>query len=346
MGHAITVVGAGVIGLWQALVLARRGHRVRVFETSARPFSHAASAYAGTLLAPDSEFPATQSAARVFAREGLRQWCESFDCVHQQGSLVVANDIGDLTNLANQSEHFQPLTGEDISALEPDLGTKFAHGLMFENEAHVETDVALHALLGAVRAAGVEIRCGMPARQPPKRSPDHIVVDCRGLAAQDVLDDLRGVRGERVVLKTDAITLKRPVRLLHLRQPIYVVPWGDGHFMVGATMIESADQSEVSVKSALDLLAMAYHLHPAFGEAEIVSMGAGVRPAFPDNLPRVTADPSSQLIFVNGAYRHGFLLAPVLAEVTANFLDGRTEHPWLTVDSTLAARNETAKVYS
>ena len=34
-GHAITVVGAGITGLWQALTLARRGHRVRLIERAA-----------------------------------------------------------------------------------------------------------------------------------------------------------------------------------------------------------------------------------------------------------------------------------------------------------------------
>ncbi|MES0404119.1 MAG: FAD-dependent oxidoreductase, partial [Hyphomicrobium sp.] len=31
---SIIVVGAGVFGLWQALTLARRGHRVRLVEAS------------------------------------------------------------------------------------------------------------------------------------------------------------------------------------------------------------------------------------------------------------------------------------------------------------------------
>ena len=69
--------------------------------------------------------------------------------------------------------------------------------------------------------------------------------------------------------------------------PLYVVPWGDGRYMVGATVIESDDAGPVTVRSALELLGSAYALHPAFAEAEIVEMGAGVRPAFADNVPKI-----------------------------------------------------------
>jgi glycine oxidase len=40
-----------------------------------------------------------------------------------------------------------------------------------------------------------------------------------------------------------------------------------------------------------------------------------VRPAYPDNEPRIEA--RGDRIFVNGFYRHGFLLAPAFAERAA-----------------------------
>jgi glycine oxidase len=50
--RTITVAGAGIVGLWQALVLARRGLRVRLLERSAERFALAASTLAGAMLAP------------------------------------------------------------------------------------------------------------------------------------------------------------------------------------------------------------------------------------------------------------------------------------------------------
>ena len=92
--------------------------------------------------------------------------------------------------------------------------------------------------------------------------------------------------------------------------------------MIGATSIEREDDG-VSVRSALELLSAAYAVHPAFGEARIVEIGSGLRPAFPDNLPRIAID--NQRIAVNGLYRHGFLLAPALAELTLGYVAARRD---------------------
>lgn len=330
MTKQITILGAGVVGLWQALLLARQGKSdIQIRETSSEPFARAASAYAGTMLAPDCEFPNVQSEFRPLAREGLQHWVETFDDIPQRGSLVIANDGADIQDFANQSENYQTLSRAEITDLEPDLGTRFAFGLYYKDEAHLETDIALHKLLKAVQDLGVAVSFGVSDAPYVAQSQDETIIDCRGFAAKDTLDDLRGVRGERVILKTDAIHLTRPIRLLHLRQPIYVVPWGNNRFMVGATMVESEDESAITVRSALDLLAMAYQLNPAFGEAEVIDMGSGVRPAFPDNLPRIKVGENGRRIFVNGLYRHGYLLAPVLADITAAFLADGTGHPWL-----------------
>jgi glycine oxidase len=100
--------------------------------------------------------------------------------------------------------------------------------------------------------------------------------------------------------------------MLHPRFPLYVVPRGDGLFMLGATQIESDDRTR-RVRSVLELLSAAYALHPAFGDAELVEIGADARPAFPDNLPHLRR--RGETIYVNGLFRHGFLLAPALARM-------------------------------
>ena len=92
--------------------------------------------------------------------------------------------------------------------------------------------------------------------------------------------------------------------------------------MVGATVIESDAAGPITVRSILELLGAAYALHPAFGEAEIVEAGAGVRPAFSDNVPKIVV--RGRNIHVNGLYRHGFLLAPALAELVADYLENGT----------------------
>lgn len=116
-----------------------------------------------------------------------------------------------------------------------------------------------------------------------------------------------------VIVETSNVQLSGPVRLLHPRWPLYVIPRDGNCFMIGATAIESEDTG-VSVRSVLELLTAAYAVHPAFGEVRIVEIGTGLRSAFPDNLPRIAVN--NRNISVNGLYRHGFLLAPALAEMT------------------------------
>jgi glycine oxidase len=231
------------------------------------------------------------------------------------GCLVVAHgrDVGELVQLSRRTERFEWLDGGMIAALEPDLGGRFERALFFREEGHLDPRAAMAALAHRLEELGVPLRFGVSHTAVP--SPDHRIVNCTGLAARDVLDDLRGVKGEMVLLSTRDISLSRPVRVLHPRIPVYVVPRANGLFMVGATMIESDQATRISARSMLELLSAAYALHPAFGEAEIVEIGTGVRPAFPDNLPRIVWHDGT--LHVNGLFRHGFLLAPSLARMAA-----------------------------
>ena len=150
-------------------------------------------------------------------------------------------------------------------------------------------------------------------------------VDCTGAAQIGRLPTLRGVRGEMLLLETAEVRLSRPVRLLHPRHPIYIVPRESNRFMVGATMIESGDAGPVTARSLMELLNAAYALHPAFGEARLTESGAGIRPAYPDNLPRVSEE--NGILHVNGLYRHGFLLAPAMAGEVARRLLAADRQP-------------------
>ena len=345
----VAVIGAGVAGLACAVELAERGVSVEVFERSETLGASACSWQAGGMLAPWCE---RESAAPLIARlgeESIEWWAARFPGTVRRGSLVVAHgrDAGELRAFARKTERFERVDGARVAELEPALAGRFHEGLYFASEAHLDPRAALNALAARLDALRVPLRFGnefhehAESRDGESRdnahasahargsgvaagrgSRDSTVVDCRGLAARDVLADLRGVKGERVLLRQPELAFTRPVRILHPRVPAYVVPRGDGLFMVGATMIESDEPTRVTARSMLELLGAAYALHPAFGEAEVVETGTGVRPAFPDNLPRIRW--RDGVLYINGLYRHGFLLAPALARIAADaILTGR-----------------------
>jgi glycine oxidase len=319
----IAVRVGGVVGVWQALLLARHGHAVTLYERSAQPFAQACSPYAGAMLAPRCEEESAEPAIGELGRRGVALWREIYPGTVANGTLVVAlhRDRAELDRFARMTGGHQRLSPTELASTEPSLIDRFAGALIYKDEAHLAPDAALRFLLDSVIAEGVALRLG--ESEMPQGAD--LVIDCRGLAAKDDLPTLRGVRGERIVIRSREVKLARPVRLLHPRFPLYVVPWGDGLYMLGATVIESEETGAITLRSALDLLSAAYALDPAFAEAEIVKQGAGARPAFPDNRPRII--PRKGYIFVNGLYRHGFLLAPVLAELVAAFIETGATHP-------------------
>ncbi len=324
-GREITIAGAGILGLWQAITLARVGHRVTLIDKSADPFSSSASRHAGAMLAPDCEAESAPQLVRTFGHHGLALWRQTYPGVINNGTLVVvaARDKPDLVRFEKLTRGSDRLDGDGITKLEPDLADRFQSALVFKSEAHVATPDAMLFLLHEAQRLGVVTKFGTAFDQGVASV---LIIDCRGMGAKADLPLLRGVRGERLLIRTPEVSLSRPVRLLHPRYPLYAVPWGGGRTLIGATMIESEDDGPVTVRSALELLGAAYALHPAFGEAEILEIDAGVRPAFPDNVPRVHVRDRNH-IFVNGAYRHGFLLAPVLAEAVAAYIADGTPHP-------------------
>jgi glycine oxidase len=313
----VNVIGAGIAGAWQALMFARAGHVVRLFERDAPQMTLATSHWAGGMLAPWCE---AESAEPLILRLGTRSldlWREELPDTPFNGSLVVAHprDRADFERFARLTSGHRRLDAAAVTELEPSLDGRFRDALFFPDEGHVSPREVLPQLHARITAAGGQIEFGS------ERSPedvDGIVIDCRGLAARASQPDLRGVKGEMIIIETGEVALARPVRLLHPRWPLYVIPRGNNLFMLGATSLECEDD-RVSVRSALELLSAAYAVHPAFAEARIVEFGAGLRPAFPDHLPRIAID--GDRIGVNGLYRHGFLIAPALAELTLGYVE-------------------------
>jgi len=317
----VTVVGAGVAGLTTALELAERGAEVEVLDRGQRLGDGCCSWFAGGMLAPWCERESAEPLVATLGSESLGWWREHFAGTQTRGSLVVAQgrDSGELGRFASRTERFEWLDADGIAALEPDLAGRFDRALYFKEEAHLDPREALAALESRLTQLGVPVRYGVESSNV---RGSRTVVDCTGLAARAVLTDLRGVKGEMLYVRLPEVSLSRPVRVLHPRVPLYIVPRGGGLYMVGATTIESDQPTRISARSLLELLGAAYALHPAFGEAEIVEIGTGVRPAFADNLPRIRRRGGTT--YVNGLYRHGFLLGPALASRAAGaVLDGR-----------------------
>lgn len=318
MTTSVTIRGAGVVGLCVASELRARGVHVTLLDPAPGPGPQACSWWAGGMLAPFCEGYTAEEPVVRLGQEAADWWQTHGATVHRNGSLVItlARDRAELSQFARRTRGHEAVSGADLAGLEPLLGDRFDRALYFKDEAHINPRQSLSTLRARL------IKQGVIFEQTDEAPTARTVIDCRGLAARDALKDLRGVKGEMVILRAPELTLSRPIRLLHPRFPLYIVPRGDGVFMLGATQIESGERGRASVRSVMELLSAAYALHPAFGEAELLEIGTDARPAFADNLPRIRR--YGRTIYVNGLFRHGFLLSPALARMAVDLVvDGQ-----------------------
>jgi glycine oxidase len=254
----VTILGGGIAGLACGVELAERGVGVELLERQAELGPGSCSWCAGGMLAPWCELEdGAEPLIADLGLESLAWWRARFPGLHQGGTLVLAagRDLPDLTRFAQRTQQYQWLVREQIAQLEPDLADRFERALHFPDECHVDPRQALPFLAARLHALGGRIRCGVVADDID--AVVGTVVDCRGLGAREALPDLRGVRGEMLLLRSRELKLRRPVRLLHPRQPLYVVPRDDDVYMVGATMIENDGVGAVTARSALELLTAA-----------------------------------------------------------------------------------------
>jgi glycine oxidase len=312
----ITIVGAGIAGMTCAVELAERGFAVEVFEQAPGFGSQSCSWFAGGMLSPWCECEHSTEIVSSLGEQSIAWWQKRMPTVVQRGSLLVVHGrhSSELIGFSRRTTRYEWLDAAGIGELEPALAGRFPRALFFRHEAHIDPRAALQSLADHFTALGGSIHFGLTCADQSKG--DRLVVDCTGWAARHTLRELRGVKGEMLLLRSKEIAFERPIRLLDPRMPAYIVPRSDGVFMVGATMIESDDGTRITARSMLELLSAAYSLHPAFAEAEVLEIGTQLRPAFPDNMPRI--EWRRDRMYINGFYRHGFLLAPAYAQKAAD----------------------------
>lgn len=333
---SIGIAGAGLLGRLLAWRLARAGHRVTVFDPAAGPAPsfdgmQAAGFTAAGMLSPLAEL---DNATPALAAQGWRAiglWqavAQALDApalVRRRGSLMLAHrgDLGAaqrvLARLDTAPAGFpvpQALAPAALAGLEPAL--QAANAWLLPEEGQVNAVAMLETLQRQARGVDWRWQQRVADVSPGRLTLDggealafDWALDVRGAGARPALP-VRGVRGETVWLRLQGHGLTRPVRLLHPRHRVYLVPRSADLLILGASEVESEDRSPVSLKSAVELMSAAHSVMPALAEARIERLDRNLRPALPDNEPRTESGPG--LLRINGLFRHGWLLAPALVE--------------------------------
>lgn len=334
----VAIAGAGLLGRLLAFQLARAGHEVHVFDPAPHAEARGAAGWtAAGMLSPVAELECADAGVFRLGLRTIELWPQllaqlevpveyAFDgslLLAHRGDEGAATRVVDLlaTKASSLLAHHGELAPRQLAApelreLEPSVQGP-AHAWLLPHEGRIHTVQAMQAL--ATSARGVRWHWGRRvdgAEAGVLRADDgehrfDYVFDVRGTGARPQLP-VRGVRGEIFWLQTAGATLRRPLRLLHPRHRVYLVPRAPDIVVVGASEIESEDRSPVSVRSTVELLAAAHSVIPELAEARIVHSESNLRPALPDNLPRVEVQDG--IARINGLFRHGWLIAPALVE--------------------------------
>ncbi len=342
---SVGIAGAGLAGRLLAHALVGAGWRVSLFDPDTRAGRASAGLVAAGMLAPYAELDTAEPLVFGLGPRSLAlwpHWSEGLEApvfFQRQGTLLVAHrqDMAEMERFTarlrtrlGERARLRPMDRAAVARLEPELAGRFGRAVLLPDEGQIDPGELFPALERRLLAAGVQWHEGTAVTS---LSPGHLhtadgahrfdwVVDARGLGAREALPALRGVRGEIITVHAPEVGLGRLVRLMHPRYPLYVAPRRDRHYVIGATTVESEDRSPISVRSTLELLSAAYSLHSGFAEARVTATCTQLRPALPDNLPRLWCRPG--LLRINGLYRHGYLMGPALVEAALGLMENGT----------------------
>ena len=342
------IVGAGLMGRLLACTLAQKGAQVDLFDQSGPDAGGAAARIAAAMLAPLAESTITEDSVVRMGMYSLPRWKELINQLstpvffQQDGTLILwhSQDASEAERFTKHLERNclrnpqlplpQKLTNSELRQIEPNVAERFMQGLLLPDEGQLDNRQLLTSLLNELHL--LKVNCHWSTVADPmtlRAEAQHdCVIDCRGNGAKDAwnhsLNTLRGVRGEVIRLYAPEVKLRRPTRLIHPRYPIYIAPKENDIYVVGATEIESEDLSDMSVRSAMELLSAVYTVHSGFAEARILEMATQCRPTLKNNLPEIRIQKDKglpDLIMINGLYRHGFMISPAVMDSTLELLE-------------------------
>jgi glycine oxidase len=353
----VAVVGAGVIGLaigWRA---AQRGLRVVVLERDGEP-ARQTSAVAAGMLAPISEALATELGLMRLGLASVGAYPDFVDELHDAtgmdtgylrcGTLLVARDRDEAEALARELALRESLglgahrlRASEARRLEPALAPTLRLALDVRDDHAIDPRKLTAVLARALSAAGGELRTNASVAELTTADGRVTGVRIAGgarVAAEQVVVAAGPWSSSLDGVPEGASIPVHPVKgqILRLHDPSgpglltrvvrftggYLVPRGDGRYVLGATMEERGFDTTVTAGAVFELLRDAFELLPSVTELVIDELSAGLRPATPDNAPAIGPGALPGLHWATGHFRHGILLTPITAEMVVAGLTG------------------------
>lgn len=349
----LAVLGGGIVGLAVAWRARAEGMSVTLVERNA--LGAGATHVAAGMLAPVAEVEFGHAGRRVLElglrsaamwpefAEGLRESSGIDVGLRRTGTLAVARDDDEARELERQLAFRESLGLKSVRLrasqareLEPALAPTVRLALEAPDDHSVDPRLVVSALRRACENEGVELREHAGADSVELDPSGRRVVGIGQVQAENVVVAAGAWSGEVAGLPAHAAVSVRPVKgqIMRLRDPAgagmldrvvrfhggYLVPRGDGRYVLGATMEERGFEPDPTIGGVYELLRDAHELVPGVSELHIEELGVGYRPGTPDNVPMIGPGALEGLTWATGHHRNGILLAPVTAELVAEGL--------------------------
>ena len=324
----VAIIGGGIVGLAIAHRARRTGLRAVVYERDA--IGSGASGVAAGMLAPVTEAEFGNPELLELGLAAAARWpafaAELGVVLHTAGTLLVARDRDEAEAL-DREHAFRERLGLRVERLLPSVARRLEPALAptVRLALHVPDDHAVdpRAVLDAL-AGDVEVRRGEVA-SVDDLDAQHVVVAAGAWSGRLADVPVRPVKGQILRLR-DPDHGTRPLLTRVLRfEGGYLVPRGDGRYVLGATVEERGFDTTVTAGGMYELLREATELVPGISELVVEEIGAGLRPGTPGNVPVV--ERRGRVVVATGHFRNGILLAPLTAERVVAELLGEAAAP-------------------
>lgn len=350
----VVIIGAGIVGLSLARLLARQGDAVWVVDPR-RPASEASWAAAGRLpVSAEAEGPGDffqlcrRAAAHYpdFVRELEEQTGQTVG-YRTEGTLALYHSEEERAGLeqrfAWQREAGIPIVhidAHEVRVLEAEVNAP--GGYFLPGDCQVDNRLLCNALIEACRKTGVTLiqTAVTEVLRQGDRATGVRLVDGSDLSA-DAVVNAAGAWASRIAAPGPPIIVQ-PIKghmlalaiekwaLTHVvsDQKVYIVPRAGGRVLVGSTMENAGYDKAIDPAAISNLRAAAHRLAGRLADATMADAWTGLRPMIVRGGPRIGPGSPGYFLAV-GHYRSGILLAPLTAQLLAPVIGGAEPDPLL-----------------
>jgi glycine oxidase len=331
----VIIIGGGIVGLSLAIALRKRGATVLVVERG-EPGREASHAAGGMLVDCWLETPAALQPLAVASARLYPEFAHELEV--ESGMKVDLRDQGTIVFPPPEHVHERPgftlssLLPAPVAELEPALADA-RRPAFYLKERSVDPRALTAAALKTAKNRGVDFSSGDPVtavNQSEGRATgvtttktsfrSQKVVNCAGAWSGQIPPHAfptRPVKGQMLCLALPSRTLLKHV----IRSPeAYLIPRSDGRLLVGATVEEAGFDKRTDPATIQRLHRAALSLVPQLSNAKILEDWAGLRPGTPDALPILGETETPGYYVATGHFRDGILLAPITAQVMADWV--------------------------